>query len=66
LEQELLKDHGRPVRPGMELGEETYILCCTAGRKEKKNPFEVAFPPPGERLEASVETGQREIPDRGV
>src|SRR5271169_4917503 len=47
FEQELLKDDFEKIRPEVEVkqiripgGEETYILCRTAGRKEKeKSPF---------------------------
>jgi len=69
FEQELLADDWTQVRPGVEVkqvaipqGEETYILCRTAGRKEKEtairkrfsNSMEVAL----ERLAKTIETGR--------
>ena len=68
FEQELLADDWTQVRPGVEVkqvaipqGEETYILCRTAGRKEKEtairkrfsSSMEVAL----ERLAKTIESG---------
>lgn len=69
FEQELLADDWTQVRPGVEVkrvaipqGEETYILCRTAGRKEKEtairkrfsSSMEVAL----ERLAKTIESGR--------
>jgi transposase len=69
FEQELLADDWTQVREGVEVkqvaipqGEETYILCRTAGRKEKEtairerfsSSMEVAL----ERLAKTIETGR--------
>jgi len=50
LEQELLNDNWVQVRPDIEVkqvaiprGEETYILCRTAGRKEKEQAIRKRF-----------------------
>ncbi len=50
FEQELLKDDFEKIRPEVEVkqmripgGEETYILCRTAGRKEKENAIRSRF-----------------------
>jgi hypothetical protein len=56
FEAELLKDDWTQVRPEVEVkqvpipgggnlgGEETYVLCRTAGRKEKRRPSATASP----------------------
>jgi hypothetical protein len=56
LEEELLKDDWTRVRPEVEVkkvaipqGEETYILCRTAGRKEKEQAIRKRF---SNRMEA--------------
>jgi transposase len=50
FEQELLKDDFEKIRPEVEVkqiripgGEETYILCRTAGRKRKRKPSGIAL-----------------------
>jgi transposase len=69
FEQELLKDDWTRVRPDVEVkkvpipqGEETYILCRTAGRKEKEKAIRSRFSARMEdalkRLAKSIETGR--------
>jgi transposase len=69
FEQELLKDDWRHVRPDVEVkkvaiprGEETYILCRTAGRKEKEKAIRKRFSRSMEdalqRLAKTIETGR--------
>jgi transposase len=66
FEEELLKDDWTQVRPEVEVkkvaipqGEETYILCRTAGRKEKekaiRNRFSTRMEDALKRLAASIE-----------
>ena len=50
FEQELLKDDFEKIRPEVQVkqiripgGEETYILCRTAGRKEKEKAIRCRF-----------------------
>lgn len=57
FEAELLKDDWTRVRPEVEVrkmaipqGEETYILCRTAGRKEKEKRFAAVSPTAWKRL----------------
>ena len=68
FEQELLKDNWTQVRPEVEVkkvaipqGEETYILCRTAGRREKekaiRNRFSTRMEEALKRLAASIEKG---------
>jgi hypothetical protein len=68
FEQELLKDDWTQVRPDVEVkkvpipqGEETYILCRTAGRKEKekaiRNRFSARMEEALKRLAKTIETG---------
>jgi transposase len=68
-EQELLKEDWTRVRPDVEVkkvsipqGEETYILCRTAGRKEKekaiRNRFSARMEEALKRLAKSIETGR--------
>jgi transposase len=69
FEEELLKDDWRQVRPDVEVkkvalpkGEETYILCRTAGRREKekaiRNRFSTRMEDALKRLAKSIETGR--------
>ena len=69
FEQELLKDNWTQVRPEVEVkkvaipqGEETYILCRTAGRREKekaiRNRFSTRMEEALKRLAASIEKGR--------
>ena len=69
FEQELLKDDWTQVRPDVEVkkaaiprGEETYILCRTAGRKEKeqaiRNRFSARLEDALKRLAKTIETGR--------
>lgn len=69
FEQELLKDDWTQVRPGVEVkrvalaqGEETYILCRTAGRKEKETAIRKRFSSSMERalqrLAKTIESGR--------
>ncbi len=69
FEQELLKDDWMQVRPDVEVkkvaipqGEETYILCRTAGRKEKeqaiRNRFSTRMEDALKRLAKAIETGR--------
>ena len=69
FEQELLNDNWTQVRPEVEVkkvaipqGEETYILCRTAGRREKekaiRNRFSTRMEEALKRLAASIEKGR--------
>ena len=69
FEEELLKDDWTQVRPEVEVkkvaipqGEETYILCRTAGRKEKekaiRNRFSNRMEDALKRLARTIETGR--------
>ena len=69
FEEELLKDDWTQVRPSVEVkkvpipqGEETYILCRTAGRKEKekaiRNRFSSRMEDALKRLAKAIETGR--------
>ena len=69
FEQELLQDDWTHVRPDVEVkkvpipqGEETYILCRTAGRKEKekaiRNRFSARMEDALKRLAKTIETGR--------
>jgi transposase len=69
FEEELLKDDWTQVRPEVEVkkvaipqGEETYILCRTAGRKEKEKAIRGRFSTSMEdalnRLTKTIETGR--------
>jgi transposase len=69
FEQELLQDDWTSVRPDVEVkkvpttqGEETFILCRTAGRKEKekaiRNRFCARMEDALKRLAKSIETGR--------
>jgi transposase len=69
FEEELLKDDWTQVRPEVEVkkvavpqGEETYILCRTAGRKEKekaiRNRFSTRMEEALKRLAKTIETGR--------
>src|SRR5215216_5555890 len=69
FEEELLKDDWTQVRPEVEVkkvaisqGEETYILCRTAGRKEKekaiRNRFSTRMEEALNRLVKTIETGR--------
>lgn len=69
FEQELLKDDWMQVKPDVEVkkvtipqGEETYILCRTAGRKEKekaiRNRFSTRMEDALKRLAKAIETGR--------
>jgi transposase len=69
FEQELLKDDWTQVRPAVEVkkvpipqGEETYILCRTAGRKEKEQAIRERFSTRMEdalkRLTKTIATGR--------
>lgn len=68
FEEELLRDDGTQVRPDVEVkkvpipqGEETYILCRTAGRKEKekaiRNRFSARMEEALKRLAKTIQTG---------
>jgi hypothetical protein len=68
FEAELLKDDWERVRPDVEVkqmpiprGEETHILCRTAGRKEKeraiRNRFSARMEDALQRLAKTIETG---------
>jgi transposase len=70
LEQELLKEDFERIRPEVEVkqikvpgGEETYILCRTAGRKEKEKAIRSRFVVKIEKaltgLEKRIAEGQR-------
>ena len=69
FEEELLKDDWMQVRPDVEVkkvpipqGEETYILCRTAGRQEKekaiRNRFSARMEDALKRLAKTIETGR--------
>src|SRR6202158_2996226 len=69
FEAELLQDDWTQVRPEVEVkqvaipqGEETYILCRTAGRKEKekaiRNRFSARMEDALKRLAKTIETGR--------
>jgi transposase len=69
FEEELLKDNWTQVRPEVEVkkvaipqGEETYILCRTAGRKEKekaiRNRFSARMEDALTRLAKTIATGR--------
>ena len=69
FEEELLQDDWTQVRPGVEVkrvaipqGEETYILCRTAGRKGKEKAIRKRFSSGMEdalrRLAKTIETGR--------
>ena len=69
FEQELLKDNWTRVRPDVEVkrvsipqGEETFILCRMAGRKEKekaiRNRFSARIEDALKRLAKNIETGR--------
>jgi transposase len=69
FEEELLKDDWTQVRPDVEVkkvaipqGEETYILCRTAGRREKekaiRNRFSARMENALQRLAKSIGTGR--------
>lgn len=65
LEEELLKDDWTRVRPQVEVkkvaipqGEETYILCRTAGRKEKEQAIRSRF---SNRMETALQGLQKTI-----
>jgi transposase len=65
FEAELLKDDWTQVRPDVEVkqvaipqGEETYILCRTAGRKEKERAIRARF---STRMEAALEALKKSI-----
>ncbi len=69
FEEELLKDDWTRVRPEVEVkkvavpgGEETYILCRTAGRKEKekaiRNRFSARMEDALKRLAKTIEKGR--------
>jgi len=69
FEEELLKDDWTQVRPEVEIkqvaipqGEETYILCRTAGRKEKekaiRNRFSTRMEDALNRLAKTIATGR--------
>jgi transposase len=69
FEQELLQEDWKQVRPGVEVkkvaipqGEETYILCRTAGRQEKeeaiRSRFSTSMESALQRLEKTVQTGR--------
>src|SRR5260370_13489379 len=62
FEQELLKDDFEKIRPEVEVkqiripgGEETYILCRTAGRKEKEKAIRSRFVTELEKALAGLE-----------
>src|SRR5438132_2176929 len=65
FEAELLKEDWTQVRPDVEVkriaipqGEETYILCRTAGRKEKETAIRERF---STRMEAALEALKKSI-----
>ena len=69
FEEELLKDDWTQVRPEVKVkqvaipkGEETYVLCRTAARKEKekaiRNRFSTRMEEALQRLAKSIETGR--------
>ena len=69
FEEDLLKDDWTQVRPEVEVkkvaipqGEETYILCRTAGRKEKekaiRNRFSTRMEDALKRLAGTIESGR--------
>src|SRR5271169_50863 len=65
FEAELLQDDWTQVRPDVEVkqiaipqGEETYILCRTAGRKEKEKAIRKRF---STRMEAALEALEKSI-----
>ena len=69
FEEELLKEDWTQVRPDVEVkkvaipqGEETYILCRTAGRKEKekaiRNRFSARMEDALQRLSKTIQTGR--------
>src|SRR5271166_4109766 len=65
FEEELLKEDWTRVRPEVEVkkvaipqGEETYILCRTAGRKEKEQAIRSRF---SSRMEAALQGLQKAI-----
>src|SRR6202030_2089399 len=65
FEEELLKDDWTQVRPEVEVkqvaipkGEETYILCRTASRKEKEKAIRERF---STRLETALEALEKSI-----
>src|SRR6266446_1445355 len=65
FEAELLQDNWTQVRPDVQVkqiaipqGEETYILCRTAGRKEKEKAIRKRF---STRMEAALETLKKSI-----
>src|SRR5258707_3253118 len=69
FEEELLKDDWTQVRPEVEVkkvaipqGEETFILCRTAGRKEKekaiRHRFSMRMEDALQRLAQTIETGR--------
>ena len=75
FEAELLKDDWTQVRPEVEVkkvaipqGEETYILCRTAGRKEKekaiRNRFSNSMEDALKRLEKTIADGPAEGPQQ--
>src|SRR3989442_2429292 len=75
FEAELLKDDWTQVRTDVEVkqvaipqGEETYILCRTAGRKEKekaiRNRFSARMEDALKRLAKTIETGRLKNPHK--
>jgi transposase len=65
FEAELVKDDWQQVRPEVEVkrvaipgGEETYILCRTAGRKEKEKAIRTRF---SSRMESALSNLGRQI-----
>ena len=65
FEEELLKENWTRVRPEVEVkkvatsqGEETYILCRTAGRKEKEKAIRSRF---SNRMEAALQELEKAI-----
>jgi hypothetical protein len=71
FEEELLKDDWTQVRPDVKVkkvaipnGEESYLLCRTAGRKEKeqaiRNRFSARREDAWKRLAKTIETGRLE------
>src|SRR5208283_5389235 len=74
FEQELLKDDFEKIRPEVEVkqitipgGEETYILCRTAGRKEKEKAIRSRFVTKIEKALAGLEKRivEGKLKDRG-
>ena len=66
FEAELLKEDFEKIRPDVEVkhipipgGEETYILCRTAGRKEKRKPFAAALQSESKKLCVGWRNGSR-------